>query len=168
MFKLNLAGFIMRDLSSGAVISRLCYLSQTREDVEGNPRWDSHYGSTARRPYWLCSAPAEAQDRVKKSKLATANREEKQNRGLWSQSFHHCLVLRETVKQNRRVEMSQTSTNAVTQWHYIKHPVQAWKTLLEWHIGDISTRMGLERHGEQMIIHFLSNQIFTMLVAVWK
>lgn len=38
MFKLNLAGFIMRDLSSGAVISRLRYLSQTREDVEGNPR----------------------------------------------------------------------------------------------------------------------------------
>lgn len=54
----------MRDLSSGAVISRLRYLSQTREDVEGNPHRDSHYGSTARRPYWLRSAQAEARDRA--------------------------------------------------------------------------------------------------------
>jgi len=57
MFKLNLAGFIMRDLSSGAVISRLRYLSQTREDVEGNPpetaimaqQHGSHIGSAEHR-----------------------------------------------------------------------------------------------------------------------
>lgn len=47
----------MRDVSSGAVISGLCYLSHAREDVEGNPtetaimarQHGGHIGSAVRR-----------------------------------------------------------------------------------------------------------------------
>ncbi len=137
----------MRDLSSGGVISRLCYLSQTREDVEGNPRWDSHYGSTARQPYWLCSAPAEARDRV-----------------LTNQSWRL-----QTGKKSRTEACGVNPSITASYCERLWNKTDEWKCCKQAQTSEISTHMGLEWHdGEQMIINFLSIQILTMLVAVWK